>query len=70
MTTGVVRHLVGGRGFGFIGRNGGKDIFFHYTQLQDVKFQTLREGQNVSYKVGLGAKGFVAKDVKLCKSSA
>jgi CspA family cold shock protein len=67
MTTGVVRRLVGEHGYGFVSSNAGKDIFFHYSQLQGVKFQSLREGQSVSYKVGLGAKGFVAKDVKVCK---
>jgi CspA family cold shock protein len=67
MTTGTVRRLVEDRGFGFIGNNSGQDIFFHYTQLDGIKFQALREGQSVCYKVGLGAKGFEARDVKLNK---
>jgi CspA family cold shock protein len=67
MTTGVVRRLVGEHGYGFVSSNAGKDIFFHYSQLEGIKFGSLREGQSVSYKVGLGEKGFVAKDVKLCK---
>jgi CspA family cold shock protein len=67
MTTGVVRRLVGEHGYGFVSSNTGRDIFFHYSQLDGVKFQSLREGQNVIYKVGLGAKGFIAKDVKVCK---
>ena len=66
MTTGVVRCLVGGHGYGFVSSNAGKDIFFHYSQLQGIKFQSLREGQSLSYKVGLGEKGFVAKEVKPC----
>jgi CspA family cold shock protein len=70
MTTGTVRRLVENRGFGFIGNESGKDIFFHYTQLDGIKFQTLREGQNVCYRVGLGAKGLEAKDVKLYNKSA
>jgi CspA family cold shock protein len=69
MTTGTVTRLVVDRGFGFIGNSTGKDIFFHYTQLDGIKFQALKEGQNVSYRVGLGAKGFEAKDVKLYKSA-
>jgi len=68
MTTGVVKRLVGEHGYGFVSSNAGKDIFFHYSQLQGVKFQSLREGQSVIYKVGLGEKGFVAKDVKPCRS--
>jgi CspA family cold shock protein len=70
MTTGTVRLLVEDRGFGFIGNNTGKDIFFHYTQLDGIKFQTLKEGQYVCYRVGLGAKGFEAKDIKPYRASA
>jgi cold shock protein len=69
MTTGTVRLLVEDRGFGFIGNNCGKDVFFHYTQLDGIKFQALKEGQNVLYRVGLGAKGFEAKDIKLYRDS-
>ena len=68
MTTGTVRRLVEDRGFGFIGNNSGKDVFFHYSQLDGIKFQTLKEGQYVCYRVGLGAKGFEAKDIKLYKA--
>jgi CspA family cold shock protein len=64
MTTGVVRHLVEERGYGFVSSNAGKDIFFHHTQLDGVEFQSLKEGQSVVYKVGLGEKGFIAKEVK------
>jgi CspA family cold shock protein len=64
MTTGVVRHLVGEHGYGFVSSNAGRDIFFHHSQLEGVKFQSLKEGQSVIYKVGLGEKGFVAKEVK------
>jgi CspA family cold shock protein len=69
MTTGTVTRLVEDRGFGFIGNNSGKDVFFHYTQLDGIKFQTLKEGQYVCYRVGLGAKGFEAKDIKLYKAT-
>ena len=65
MTIGTVRRLVEDRGFGFIGDNSGQDIFFHYSQLEGINFQMLREGQNVSYRVGLGAKGFEARDIRL-----
>ena len=66
MTTGVVKTLVDGHGYGFVSSNAGKDIFFHYSQLQGVNFNSLREGQSVLYKIGLGEKGFVAKDIKPC----
>jgi CspA family cold shock protein len=67
MTTGTVRRLVEDRGFGFIGDASGKDIFFHYTQLDGINFQALREGQSVCYRVGLGAKGLEARNIKLNK---
>ena len=64
MTTGVVRHLVGKCGYGFVSSNTGKDIFFHHSQLQGISFQSLKEGQGVIFKVGLGEKGLVAKEIK------
>jgi CspA family cold shock protein len=68
MTTGVVRHLVDKHGYGFVSSDAGKDIFFHYSQLQGINFQSLKEGQGVIYKVGLGEKGLVAKEIKPCDS--
>jgi CspA family cold shock protein len=64
MTTGIVKHLVDDHGYGFVSSNAGKDIFFHHSQLQGIKFQSLKEGQSVVYKVGLGDKGLVAKEIK------
>lgn len=64
MTTGVVQHLVDEQGYGFISSSRGKDIFFHESQLQGVNFHSLKKGQGVIYKVGIGDKGFIAKDVK------
>lgn len=66
MTTGVVKTLVDGHGYGFVSSNAGKDIFFHYSQLQGIEFDSLREGQSVIYKVGLGEKGLIAKEIKPC----
>ena len=66
MTKGTIRRLVDERGFGFVSNNAGKDIFFHYSELEGISDRMLKEGQNVSYRVGLGAKGLIAKDVRLC----
>jgi CspA family cold shock protein len=68
MTTGIVRHLVGKCGYGFVSSNTGKDIFFHQSELEGISFQSLKEGQGVVYKVGLGEKGLVAKEIKPCDS--
>jgi CspA family cold shock protein len=67
MATGVVKRLVGEHGYGFVSSNAGKDIFFHFSELEGIKFQSLKEGQSLSFKVGLGEKGFVAKEIKLCR---
>jgi len=69
MSNGKIRLLDGERGYGFVSNHSGRDIFFHYTELEGVKFQTLKKGQSVSYRVGLGDKGFVAKDVRLSRDS-
>jgi CspA family cold shock protein len=67
MTNGIITLVDGERGYGFVSNHSGKDIFFHYSELHGVKFQTLKKGQSVSYRVGLGDKGFIAKDIKLVK---
>ncbi len=52
------------RGFGFIAREDGeKDIFFHSTELKDVQFSELREGDKVKFDVAEGPKGFNATNV-------
>ena len=66
---GVIRRVIKDRGYGFISSGGGKEVFFHWSQLQGIDFQTLREGQSVVYKVGLGSKGLEAMDVKLSSQS-
>ncbi len=56
MTTGTIKKLVGDRGFGFIGATpplpGGKDLFFHRDDVGGAGFDSLREGQTVSYELG------------------
>ena len=46
------------KGFGFIEpEGGGKDVFVHFSAIQDQGFKTLREGQEVSFEVTDGPKG-------------
>ena len=55
MATGTIKKLVSDKGFGFISpSSGGNDIFFHLSALQDIQFNTLQIGQNVSYDVDDG----------------
>ena len=53
------------KGFGFIENGGDKDMFFHSSALEGVRFEELREGQRVSYDVGQGPKGPRAENVQL-----
>jgi len=57
MATGKVKRLVQERGFGFITADDGREIFFHRSEVQGTTFETLREGQRVSFEVEKGQKG-------------
>lgn len=64
MAEGSIKKLTD-KGFGFIKtESGGKDLFFHSSSLQGVRFDDLREGQRVSYTEGQGPKGPCAENVK------
>jgi cold shock protein len=63
MSEGVIKRLTD-KGFGFIDVGGGKDIFFHRTSVEGVRFEDLREGQRVSFSEGQGPKGPRAEKVK------
>lgn len=63
MPEGTIKKLTE-KGFGFINVGNGKDLFFHMSALQGVRYEELREGQMVSYTVGQGPKGPCAENVK------
>jgi CspA family cold shock protein len=54
---GKVKWFNESKGFGFITREDGVDIFVHYTAIQDNGFKTLSEGQSVSFEIADGPKG-------------
>jgi CspA family cold shock protein len=56
MPTGTIRRLMD-RGFGFIQTAEDKDVFFHRSDLIDVQFADLREGQEVEFEMGRGRDG-------------
>ena len=63
MEKGTIARLTD-RGFGFIAREGQeKDLFFHSNELQDVQFNDLREGDEVTFEVVEGQKGPNASNV-------
>ena len=63
MAEGVIKRLTD-KGFGFIDAGGGKDLFFHMSNLDGVRFEELYEGQQVSFVTGEGPKGPRAEQVK------
>jgi len=61
--TGTVKWFNGSKGYGFISREGGDDVFVHYSALQMEGFKTLEEGQRVEFSVEQGNKGLQATNV-------
>jgi CspA family cold shock protein len=64
MAEGKIKRLTD-KGFGFIDTGGEKDLFFHSSDLEDVAYDELQEGQQVTYTEGRGPKGPRAENVKL-----
>ena len=62
--TGTVKWFNSGKGYGFIAREGGPDVFVHYTAIQSEGFRSLQEGQRVEFEVKKGPKGLQAANVR------
>jgi CspA family cold shock protein len=60
---GTVKWFNDDKGFGFIEREGGQDVFVHHTAIQMEGFKTLKEGQKVTMEVSQGQKGPQADNV-------
>jgi len=63
--TGTVKWFNAGKGFGFIQRDNGEDVFVHFSAIQSNGFRSLQEGQAVPFDVVKGPKGFQAENVQL-----
>jgi CspA family cold shock protein len=64
MAKGTVKRIMRDRGFGFISAEDGREIFFHRSELQNVNFEDLQEGDTLEFNVVKGAKGPQAIGIK------
>ncbi len=62
---GTVKWFNGEKGYGFLAREGGPDVFVHYSAIQAEGFRNLTEGQKVEFTIEKGPKGLQAADVRL-----
>lgn len=60
---GTVKWFNGAKGYGFIQRSSGEDVFVHYSAIQETGYRTLNEGDAVEYELLKGPKGYQATNV-------
>jgi CspA family cold shock protein len=64
MTQGTVKFFNADKGFGFITREQGDDVFVHFSNIAGDGYKTLEEGQRVEFDVARGKKGDEAQNVR------
>ena len=64
MTEGTVKWFNAEKGFGFIEREDGDDVFVHFSAIQGEGFKSLEEGQEVTFEIEDGARGPQAANVQ------
>ena len=65
MATGTVKWFSDDKGYGFISRDDGDDVFVHFSAIQGSGFKTLAEGATVEFEITQGPKGEQAANVSL-----
>lgn len=65
--SGTVKWFNTSKGYGFIQRAGGPDVFVHYSAIEAEGFKNLEEGQQVEFTIEKGPKGLQAANVKLAQ---
>ena len=60
---GIVKWFNGAKGYGFIQRSTGEDVFVHFSSIQENGYRTLNEGDSVEFELLKGPKGFLAANV-------
>jgi CspA family cold shock protein len=64
VATGTVKFFNSEKGYGFISREQGEDVFVHYSNIQGSGYRSLQEGQKVEFDVAPGRKGEEAQNVR------
>jgi cold shock protein len=64
METGTVKWFNGEKGYGFIQRSSGEDVFVHYSAISASGYRSLNEGDTVEFEVEKGPKGLQAVNVQ------
>jgi CspA family cold shock protein len=65
VATGIVKFFNAEKGYGFISREQGDDVFVHFSNIQGTGYKTLDEGQHVEFDVAPGRKGEEAQNVRV-----
>jgi CspA family cold shock protein len=65
LATGTVKFFNAEKGYGFISREQGEDVFVHYSNIQGSGYKSLDEGQRVEFDVAPGRKGEEAQNVRV-----
>jgi CspA family cold shock protein len=65
MEQGTVKWFNDAKGYGFVSRTSGEDVFVHFSAIQSAGFKSLQEGQAVQFDVVKGPKGLQAENVQL-----
>ena len=61
---GTVKWFNSSKGYGFIGRESGEDVFVHFSAIQGEGYRSLQEGESVNFEVRTGPKGLQAENVE------
>jgi len=65
VATGTVKFFNAEKGFGFISREQGDDVFVHFSNIQGTGYKSLEQGQQVEFDVAPGRKGEEAQNVRV-----
>jgi cold shock protein len=65
VASGVVKFFDAQKGYGFISREGGEDVFVHYSNIAGAGYRSLEQGQQVEFEIGPGRKGDEAQNVRV-----